>query len=237
MPASPTGANPSQLDTPPFHPEFGYFAPTMRLRRQAVLTLKGALWGSLVGAVAMFFMGADRDEKGLRMLAVPMLSEPADGATVGQRSPVPFVRESIALPAVAPAPARADVAPAAAPAVTSGPGTPDLSAILPLAMPAMPVATSSAVIPPAAMPVAAAAVPLPTVTLSAPESVVAAPTPPVATLARVAAKPVAKRKRRVVREPERVQLEGRTAFATPFRRYGEAYGPGYGRPFIGGFGW
>jgi hypothetical protein len=114
MPAPPAGANPSQLDTSQFHPEFGYFAPTIRFRRQAILMLKGALWGTLLGAVAMFFMGVEREEKGLRMLAVPMGSAPADMATVGQRSPVPFVPESIALPAVAHPPVLGGVAPAAA---------------------------------------------------------------------------------------------------------------------------
>jgi hypothetical protein len=240
MPVAPTGANPSQLDTSQFHPEFGYFAPTIRFRRQVVLTLKGALWGTLVGAVVMFFMGVEREEKGLRMLAVPMLSGPSDGATVGQRSPVPFVRESIALPAIvsAPAPARGDVAPAATPAVTSGPGTAELPAtIAPPDIPAMPVVTSPAVTPSAAIPAATVAVPVPIVAASAPEPEIVAPTPPVTTHARTVAKPIAKRKKRVIREPERAEPDRRTAFAAPFRRYGEPYGPGSGRPFFGGFGW
>jgi hypothetical protein len=237
MPAPPAGAN-------QFHPEFGYFAPTIRFRRQAILTLKGALWGTLLGAIAMFFMGVEREDKGSPMLAVPMGSAPADMATVGQRSPVPFVPESIALPAVAHPPVLGGVAPAAA--ITSATGTPELPAT---AASAMPVATPTAVTPPAMIPpamtppatpsIAAVSEPAP---VAAPDRMIAAPTPLVAAHAPVVAKPVAKRKKRVVREPsrlvreERIEPDRRTAFAAPYRRYSEPYGSGYGRPPFG-FGW
>jgi hypothetical protein len=242
MPAPPAGANPSRLDMSQFHPEFGYFAPTIRFRRQAILTLKGALWGTLLGAVAMFFMGVEREEKGLRMLAVPIGSAPADMATVGQRAPVPFVKESIALPAVAPAPALSSVAPAAA--IPSAPGTPELPAI---AASTVPVATPSIVTPPAmippamtppvAPPIATVAEPAPMAAPPAPDPMIAAPAPLVAAHAPVVAKPIAKRKKRVVRAPQRIEPDRHAAFAAPYRRYGEPYGPGYGRPFPGGFGW
>jgi translation initiation factor IF-2 len=197
----------------------------------------------------MFFMGGvDREEKGSWMLAVPIGSAPSDMATVGQRSPVPFVKESIALPAAAPAAVLGAVAPDAA--ITPAPGAPELPAIAASAEPvvAPPVATPPAAIPPAMIPpamTAPVAPPIATVAdpapVAAPDRMIAAPAP-LAAHAPAAARPVVKRKKRVVREPERLVREERfdpdrrTVFAGPYRRHGEPYGSGYGRPPFG-FGW
>ena len=72
--------SPSQFDATQFHPEFGYFAPTIRFRRKLALTLKGGALGVLVGAVAMFVVTMDREEKALTMLSTPVLTIPAPSA-------------------------------------------------------------------------------------------------------------------------------------------------------------
>jgi hypothetical protein len=111
--ASPSDV-PSQIEAIELHPEFGYFAPTMRFRRKVALTLKGVALGALAGAVAMFFMTMEREEQALTMLATPVLIAPAPSKPAQAALPtrmaavdivapsVRFVPESIALPAVAP---------------------------------------------------------------------------------------------------------------------------------------
>ena len=82
MPASSSNAGPSQFNAPQFggpevHPEFGYLAPTVRLRRKFALVLEGVACGVLVGAIAMFFATMEREEeKASAMLATPMLVTP-----------------------------------------------------------------------------------------------------------------------------------------------------------------
>jgi hypothetical protein len=82
MSASPPYVAPSQFDAPQFHSEFGYFAPTMRFRRKLALTLKGGALGALVGAVAVFVVVMDREEKAFTMLSTPVLTIPASSAPV-----------------------------------------------------------------------------------------------------------------------------------------------------------
>lgn len=94
MSASPPHATPSQFDAAQYHPEFGYLAPTIRFRRKAALTLKGLVWGALVGAIATFVVVMDREER-----ALTMLSTPTQVAAVENWAPVLFVPESIAMPA------------------------------------------------------------------------------------------------------------------------------------------
>ena len=80
MPASSSHAGPSQFDPPQVHPEFGYFAPTVRFRRKFALVLEGLAGGVLVGAIAMFFATMEREEKVHTMLASPMLVTPVSSA-------------------------------------------------------------------------------------------------------------------------------------------------------------
>ena len=106
-------ASPS-YDTGQFHPEFGYFAPTMRFRSKVWLALKAVTLGVLAGAVAMFFLTMEREEKALTMLATPV--------TV---APVPQKPAQIAMPGQPP---RTQVQQAQAPqiqaATNSGPTDP-----------------------------------------------------------------------------------------------------------------
>jgi hypothetical protein len=74
MSAWPTDA--SRYDAGQFHPEFGYFAPTMRFWSKAWLGLKGVALGALAGAVAVFFLTKEREEKALAMLATPVTVAP-----------------------------------------------------------------------------------------------------------------------------------------------------------------
>ncbi len=119
MPASPSNAGPSQFDAPQFggpqvHPEFGYFAPTVRFRRKFALVLEGLAGGVLVGAVAMFFATMEREEKAVAMLATPMLVTPMSSAATpaSPKASAPTASGSAAI-ASTPAPAASNAAPAA----------------------------------------------------------------------------------------------------------------------------
>ena len=244
MSASPSDV-PSQFGAAELHPEFGYFAPTMRFRRKVALTLKGAALGVLVGAVTMFFMTIEREEQALTMLATPVLiapapSKPAQVAMPTRMAaadifvPVLFVPESIALPAAAPT--RPPVRGTASTAVNVAPVrfVPE-SIALPVAVPTSPplrgtISTAVAAAASAPAPLA----PAPSlrhrgVVATAPglqpsvrrqpgrHRAGASPAP--------AAKAVAKPKKKIVREPqpERPRVsepEPRSAFASPFRRFG-----------------
>ena len=94
-------ASPS-YDAGQFHPEFGYFAPTMRFRSKVWLALKAVTLGVLAGAVAMFFLTMEREEKALTMLATPVTvapvpQKPAQIAMPGQ-PPQTQVQQAQALP-------------------------------------------------------------------------------------------------------------------------------------------
>ena len=233
MSASPPDV-PPQFDAAELHPEFGYFAPTMRFRRKISLTLKGAVLGLLVGAVTMFFMTTEREEQALTMLAAPVLVAPAPSkpaqaamptrtAAVDIFAPVLFVPESIALPAAAPTrpPVRGTATAANVAPVRFVPESIALPAVVPT-NPPLRGTISTAV---AAAASAPAPLPPSTVGASPAASVVAtAPAPAPAP----AAKAVAKPKKKIVREPptERTarpvppEPEPRAAFASPFRRFG-----------------
>ena len=79
MSASPS--NMPSVDAVQIHPDFGYLAPTLRFRRKFALTLKAAIFGALAGAVAMFFVAVNREDKPLTMLATPVLIAPASTPT------------------------------------------------------------------------------------------------------------------------------------------------------------
>jgi hypothetical protein len=130
MPASPSKAGPSQFDAPQFdarqvHPEFGYFAPTVRFRRKFALVLEGIACGILVGAVAMFFATMEREEQALAMLATPMLVTPISSAATSSAatpsSPIASAPAAIASTPAASGPAPA--APAASTPTVSKPGS------------------------------------------------------------------------------------------------------------------
>lgn len=124
---------PSQFDATQCHPEFGYLAPTMRFRRQLALTLKGALLGAFAGAIAMFFMTIDREQKPLTMLATPVLITPALSTPTPSTQPTATLAPSTpAAPAAAPSrPARTASANPAAPPVLYVPETLALPAVAP----------------------------------------------------------------------------------------------------------
>jgi hypothetical protein len=220
---------------PELHPEFGYFAPTMRFRRKVALTLKGAALGLLVGAVTVFFMTIEREEQALTMLATPVLLAPAPPkpaqvamptrmAAVDTFAPVLFVPGSIALPAVAPT--RPPVRSNASTAVNVAPVrfVPE-SIALPVAVPTSPPlrGTISTVVAAAASAPAPLAPPAVAPSPAAPV-VATAPAPEPAPAAKAAAKP----KKKIVREPQPERTarpvppepEPRSAFASPFRRFG-----------------
>jgi hypothetical protein len=85
MPASRFDGMPPRFDASQFHPEFGYLAPTMRLRRKVALTLMGALWGVLIGAGTVFYVVITREEqKAQAMLASPVLTTPTTSAPASE---------------------------------------------------------------------------------------------------------------------------------------------------------
>jgi hypothetical protein len=209
-------SNASRSDAGRFHPEFGYFAPTMRFRSKAWLAVKAVVLGALAGAVAMFFLTMEREEKALTMLATPVVLPPvppkpaqiaAQTATPSQAAqtrpaatytwvPVRYLSESMALPSAAPrAPeVKPPLRPSIAAAMPQAPATEALSTV-------------------GASPAASAVVAEPAAT---PEP--AAP----------AAKATAKPKKKIAREPPAPEPEPRHALA------------GRHRPFvlpIFGFGW
>ena len=110
MSASPSDM-PSQLEAP--HPEFGYLAPTRRLRRKIALTLNAAVLGGLAGATVVFFTTVDREEKPVTMLARPVLIAPASSTPA------------------APAPARVATMPAAPAPVVAAPASTTPTSIRP----------------------------------------------------------------------------------------------------------
>jgi hypothetical protein len=216
----------SRYDAGQFHPEFGYFAPTVRFRSKAWLALKAVVLGALAGAVAMFFLTVEREGQALTMLATPVVVAPsppkpaqiaaqtamptrtAQTQPAGTYSwvPVRFLPESMAVPA-------------AAHGVT-------------LPQPAAPETPEA--VPPLRSTVATAPAPEPASTVGAsPAASEAAVSPPATAVATSAptvepvAKAVAKPKKKVVREPP-PEPEPRHAYASP------------PRPFvlpIFGFGW
>lgn len=214
MPASPSDAVSSQFDATQFHPEFGYLAPTMHVRRKVALTLKAAACGVLIGAAAMFVAVMDREgeeETALTMLATPVLVIPTSPtptpAPINNLAPVLFVPESIALPAATPKnPGFRSVTSPAVAAAAAGPPPLASANATPLAAPAVTTASAPA---------------------SAPE-----------------VKATAKPKKKVVREPQPdrtvrpapAEPEPRAAFAGSSRRFAEPPVPGHGRPIFG-FGW
>lgn len=135
MPASPSNAGPSQFNPPQFggpevHPEFGYFAPTVRFRRKFVLVLEGVACGVLVGAVAMFFATMEREEgKASAMLAMPMLVAPTPSAAPPAATPssptasTPTAFGSAAA-STSPAPGSVRAAPASSTPTVSKPRSP-----------------------------------------------------------------------------------------------------------------
>src|SRR5262245_17095557 len=116
MPASQPDGMRSQFDAPQFHPEFGYFAPTMRFRRKVALTLFGVVWGLLIGAGAMFFAVLEREEKAVAMLATPVLTTPMTSApatapaAVAPEAPTAASPPPASSPPPSPTPARSTAA-------------------------------------------------------------------------------------------------------------------------------
>jgi hypothetical protein len=219
MSASPSDI-PSQLEAP--HPEFGYLAPTKRFRRKIGLTIKAAVFGALAGAVAMYFVANDRDERPVTMLATPVLIAPAASTPTPAAPTAPTVAtpapSAPASPTPAPSkPTRTAATDIVAPPVPYVPQTIALPQATPrgfglrgsvagTASGPMPSAPSTADVPPAASGAAAPA-PVPT-------PVAKAPTRP---------------KKKVVRE-RLPDPEPRAAYASPPPR------PPLGLPIFG-FGW
>lgn len=230
--ASPSDLRP-QAETAHLHPEFGYLAPPLRFRRKLMLTFKAGVLGALAGAVAMFFLNIDRDEKPLAMLATPVLvapavSKPTELAPVAQAAApaASTVTLAVATPAapIPAAPTRPATGPSqqrAAPGLTAPPPVrfvPETIA-LPEAAPGAiglrgstpsVAAAASAPVPPAGSTVGASA--------GASAMASAAPAPP--PVAKAAARP---KKKRIVREPPRHERTARLAAPEPeppSRRFG-----------------
>jgi hypothetical protein len=180
MPASPPYAAPSQFDATQFHSEFGYLAPTIRFRRKVALTLKGGALGALVGAVAVFVVVTDREEKAFTMLSTPVLTIPA--------SPAPVL--AMPMSSKPGSPAREPSTPA-----TSVPGS---------LTPAQVAAINSARVRfvPEALALPAAVPADPHVRGPAPPVVAVGPLDLVLRGSVIAAAPVAKPKKKIVREPQ-----------------------------------
>jgi hypothetical protein len=122
------------LDRSLVHPEFGYLAPSVSLRRRIALVLKGAMAGAFVGAATVFVLVMEREERALAFASTPVVSAaearpaaPADSsqttsapATVIQAvprsaaAPVRFAAETVALPAALAARAHSKSAPSVA---------------------------------------------------------------------------------------------------------------------------
>ena len=226
MSASPSDM-PSQFEAP--HPEFGYLAPTKRLRRKIVLTLKATVLGGLAGAAAMYFVTIGREDKPLTMLAKPVLIEPAS-PTPTAPAPPPVATTPVAparTPAVA-APASSAPTPAKPSRVASGATAPAVRFLpetiaLPEASPRVLGLRGST---PAIAPTASGLAPQAPATHGAS---LAASTSATAGVPAAVAKAVAKPKKKVVRaRPPEPDPEPRTAFARAPRPFG---------PPIFGFGW
>jgi hypothetical protein len=229
-------ASPS-YDVGQFHPEFGYFAPTMRFRSKVWLALKAVTLGVLAGAVAMFFLTIEREEKALTMLATPVTvapvpQKPAQIAMPGQPPQIQVqqaqaqqaqAQQAQALQIQAPqtqAPRTQGPRPQAPASNTWAPVRflPE-SMALPAAAPRTPEDMT-----PLRPTIATAPAPQPASTVGAsPAASEAAVAPPAAPVAKAAAKP----KKKIVREPP-PEPESRAAFASPPRPFGLP---------IFGFGW
>jgi hypothetical protein len=228
----------SQHDAGQFHPEFGYFAPTMRFWSKVWLGLKGVALGALAGAVAVFFLTTEREEKARTMLATPvtvapMPQKPAQIAMPGQppqthqaqppqSPPIPQAQAPQAQAPQAQAPQAQGPRPQAPATYTWAPVrfVPE-SMALPSAAPRTPE-----VMPPLRPSIAAPPPPTPPSTVGASPAASEAVVAPAATPAPVA-KAVAKPKKKIVREPP-PEPEPRSAFAAPLRPFGLP---------IFGFGW
>jgi hypothetical protein len=217
------------VDAAQIHPEFGYFAPTMRFRRQLALILKGGALGALAGAVAMFALTMDHEEeKAVAMLATPVAFPPAaptpQAQVPAQTAAAPAA--AAATPASPPRPIRTPTRPAriaamesVAPPVRFVPETIALPAVTPRDL-----QLRGSVLPEIA---ANASKPA----LQAPSTVGASPAASEAAVASApvpAAKTVAKPKKKLVRRSP-PEPEPRAAFAGPPSRP-------FGLPIFG-FGW
>jgi hypothetical protein len=259
MPASPSNAGPSQFDAAQFHPEFGYFAPTVRFRRKFALIIEGAVCGILVGAVAMFFATMEHEEKAHAMLATPMLVAPVSSAATPSSAPAAAPAAIASIPAASrPVPA----APAASIPTVSKPGsstpasvtsTPRQTAAVRGFAPVRFVPESIALpaVAPRLHPVPNDTPPAVTVgkseSASVPPQAASASEPPPAVAAAPASAPEAKAvvakpkpRKKIAREPrpERTarripfEPEPRSAFAGRFRHYSEPPARGFVRPFF-----
>jgi hypothetical protein len=211
----------SRYDAGQFHPEFGYFAPTMRFRSKAWLTLKAVALGALAGSVAVFFLTMEREQKALTMLATPVVvvptpPKPAQIAVPGQprtqiqqaQAPQTQVPQTQAPRPQAPATNR--WAP-----VRFLPESMALPSAAPIAPEVMPALRPT---------IATAPAPQPASTVGAsPAAGEAAVAPPAAPVTKAAARP----KKKIVREPP-TEPAPRSAFASPSRPFGLP---------IFGFGW
>src|SRR5215218_2013210 len=110
MPASPPNTA-SPFEPNQFHSEFGYFAPTMRFRRKAALTVKAAALGAIVGAVAVFVVVMDREEKAFTMVSTSLPSTAGSPASPPPATSTPAQARPVQATQVQPTPVQPTQAP------------------------------------------------------------------------------------------------------------------------------
>jgi hypothetical protein len=216
---------PSHLEASQFHPEFGYFAPTMRFRRKVSLTLIGALWGVLIGAGAVLYAAMEREERAHAMLASPVLATPIAAPPASAPSMSPTSTQPVSASQISPPPAAKSARVAAVPSST----LPSKTAFSTPASPIAPRAAASKGITPVPFVPESIALPMaaphdPPIRGTIASTVVAASTPAATPASAPEVKAAPKPKKKIVREPPAraapPEPEPRSAFAGPFRALG-----------------